>query len=186
MPSSLLPETPSDAALLRAQHLGMPSVDSVLFTEGEVNTLAALPPRTWQEWSSAEALAPGKRPLGIPVCYLYSAMFQLQRTTCRFTLGRIMPLHKGGPMCQASSYRAITVLNSDNEVLARVLAESFSKVLPAFIGGEQRHTCPAGKLETASFTRNWLRRTCPYLGSVGPGPCWTLPRLSPPLNALFF
>jgi hypothetical protein len=26
----LLPETPSDAALLRAQHLGMPSVDSVL------------------------------------------------------------------------------------------------------------------------------------------------------------
>jgi hypothetical protein len=36
---------------------------------------------------------------------LYSAMFQLQCTPCRFTLGRIMPLHKGNSMCQASNYR---------------------------------------------------------------------------------
>jgi hypothetical protein len=75
---------------------------------------------------------------------LYNAMFQLQRTPCRFTLGRITPLHKGGPMCQASNYRPITLLNSDFKVLARVLAERFGKVMPACIGEEQTATCRAG------------------------------------------
>jgi hypothetical protein len=64
-------------------------------------------------------------------------MFQHQRTPCRFTLGRITALHKGGPMCQASNYRPITLLNSDYKVLARVLPERFGKAMPACIGVEQ-------------------------------------------------
>jgi hypothetical protein len=56
---------------------------------------------------------------------LYATLFQLQRTPCRFTLSRITSLHKGGPMCQASNSRPITLLNSDYKVLAHVLAERF-------------------------------------------------------------
>jgi hypothetical protein len=87
---------------------------------------------------------------------IYSAMFQLQRTPCRFTLGRITPLHKGGPMCQASNYRPITLLNNDYKVLARVPAERFGKAMPACIGLEQTAYLPGREIGDASSTRNWL------------------------------
>jgi hypothetical protein len=76
---------------------------------------------------------------------LYTAMFQLQRTPCHFTLGRIAPLHNGGPM--ASNYRPITLHNSDYKVLARVLAERFGKVMPACIGVEQTAYLPGREIE---------------------------------------
>jgi hypothetical protein len=68
---------------------------------------------------------------------LYSAMFELQRTPCRFTLGRITPLHKGGTMFPASTYSPITLLDSDYKMLVRVLDERFGKVMPTCIGVEQ-------------------------------------------------
>jgi hypothetical protein len=42
---------------------------------------------------------------------LYCAMFQIQCASCRFTLGCIKPLHKAGPVCQASNHYPITLLN---------------------------------------------------------------------------
>jgi hypothetical protein len=87
---------------------------------------------------------------------LCCALFQRQRTPCQFTLGRI----------------------------TAPLARSF---LPELARSKRRHcTCPAGQWETAFSTRNWLRRTCPNLGSVGPWSCWTLPTLSTPLITLSF
>jgi hypothetical protein len=95
----------------------------------------------------------------------YTAMFQLHRTSCqRFTLGRIMPLHKGGPMCQASIYRPITLLNSDFKVLARVLAERFGKVMPACIGVEQRAYLPGRDIGDGVFHTRLVQRTCPCWG----------------------
>jgi hypothetical protein len=62
------------------------------------------------------------------------------------TLGRITPLHKGGPMCQGSNKRPITLLNSDYKVLARVPAERFGKVMPDCIGVEQTAYLPGREI----------------------------------------
>jgi hypothetical protein len=113
-------------------------------------------------------------------------MFQLQRTPCGFTLGRITPLHKGGCMCQAGNYCPIALLNSDYKVLARVLAERFGQVMLACIGAERTAYLPGREIGDSVSSRNWLQRTCPKMGSVGPWSCWILPRFSTPVSALFF
>jgi hypothetical protein len=159
------------------------SAGVVVVTEGEVH-LALRSHRAPGEvgfplelWCMADgAWAPA-------LARLYTAMFQLQRTSCqRFTLGRIMPLHKGGPMCQASTYRPITLLNSDFKVLAHVLAERFGKVMPDCIGVEQRAYLPGRDIGDGVFHTQLVQRTCPCWGSVGPWSCWTSSRLLAPLN----
>jgi hypothetical protein len=102
---------------------------------------------------------------------LYTAMFQLQRTPCRFTLGRISPLHNGGPMCQASNYCPITMLNSDCKVLARVFAERFGKVMPACIGVEQTAYLPGREIEDGDFhTQLVAANLSPTWAAWGSGP----------------
>jgi hypothetical protein len=94
-------------------------------------------------------------------------MFQLQRTPCRFTVGRITPLHKGGPMCQASNYRPITLLNSDYKVLARVLAERFGKAMPACIGVEQKAYLPGREIGDGVFHTQLVAANLSLLGQRG-------------------
>jgi hypothetical protein len=84
---------PSELVSVLANHLGLSGI--------------------WRGWSPAGAVAPGRRRWAPVLARLSSAMFQLQRTPCQFTLGRTTPRHEGDSMCQASNYRPITLLNSE-------------------------------------------------------------------------
>jgi hypothetical protein len=112
-------------------------------------------------------------------------VLQLQTTPCRFALGRITPLHKDGPTCQASN-SCPTLLNSDYYVLARMLAERFGKVMPTCrCGANGLPALPGREIGDDVFHGQLVATSCPCLGSVESWPCWMLLRLSAQLTVLF-
>jgi hypothetical protein len=93
--------------------------------------------------------APG--PHGIPVEFggvgqgawapllgrLFSAMAACHTLPADFTLGRVVPLPKGGLACCPCNSRPITMLDADYKILARILATRFGYALQLCVGPHQ-------------------------------------------------
>jgi exonuclease III len=68
---------------------------------------------------------------------LFSAMAACHTLPADFTLGRVVPLPKGGLTSCPGNYRPITLLNADYKILARILATRFGYALQLCVGPHQ-------------------------------------------------
>jgi exonuclease III len=71
-----------------------------------------------------------------------------------FSLGCVVPIHKGGEVTQVSRYRPITLLNADYKILARVLANRYAHAMQGAIGREQTAFLPGREIgDNIAFTQ---------------------------------
>ncbi len=68
---------------------------------------------------------------------LYTAMGMLEQLPSDYSVGCVVPIHKGGPVTDVARYRPITLLNADYKVLARLLADRYAPAMQGAIGREQ-------------------------------------------------
>lgn len=68
---------------------------------------------------------------------LYTAIGELERLPSDYSLGCVVPIHKGGAVTEVARYRPITLLNADYKVLARVLTDRYAPAMQGAIGREQ-------------------------------------------------
>jgi hypothetical protein len=95
---------------------------------GRAPGLNGIPVEFW--WVGRGAWAP-------LLARLFSAMAACHTLPADFTLGRVVPLPKGGLASCPGNYRPITLLNADNKTLVRTLATRIGYALQLCIGPHQ-------------------------------------------------
>jgi hypothetical protein len=137
---SLLPEMPSDAALLRAQHLGMPSVDSVLLEveqalrELKVDTAPGLDGvgatflKHAVRRSTQYQINRAPEYLLAPVlAELFLLVFQTRQIPNAWKVARLVPFHKKGDRDDPANYRLIAISSVVYRLFASVLNSLLTK-----------------------------------------------------------
>jgi hypothetical protein len=128
----LLPETPSDAALLRAQHLDMPSIDSVLLEAEQASKVdtapgldgvgAAFLKHAVRRSTQYQYTYRAPEYLLAPVlAELFLLVFQTRQIPNAWKVARLVSFHKKGDRDDPAKYRLIAISSVVYRLLASVL-----------------------------------------------------------------